>query len=132
MTRTIFFILIFWSVTTTNLLCQENSDTRLYVSNRIGYFNATFKISADSTFQYYESNHRGQKIKDSGKLIHKADGYYLNSKTKTRRTSKNDKNKSKPFYKFSMQKIDYNADFIVIFPCDSVLPEYCTFKRTTK
>lgn len=132
MTRTIFFIFIICTLTVTSLFGQDKSEIRVYSSNRIGYFNAYFTISADSTFNYYESNHRGQKIMDSGKLIFKKDSYYLNSKSKTVRTSNKHKSKSEPFYKYNMQKIDYSPDMIVIFPCDSILPEYCTFKRTKK
>ena len=125
MTRTIIFIIIFIFPTSTKLFCQEISEKQTFIAKRIGYFNATLTISKDSTYQYNESNHQGQKLKDSGKLIFKNDNYYLNSESKTTRTSTKDK--SEPFYRFNMQKIDYGADKIVIIPCDSILPEYCTF-----
>ena len=114
------------------MFCQDNSEQQTFIARRIGYFKATLTISKDSTYQYNESNHRGQKLKDSGKLLLQNNSYYLNSTSKTIRTSTKTNNKSDPFYKFNMQKINYNADKIVIIPCDSIFPEYCTFTRTKK
>ena len=130
MTRTIILIIIFILPTSVKLFCQDNSGQQTYTARRIGYFNATLTISKDSTFQYNESNHQGQKLKDSGRLLFKNDSYYLNSSSKTRRTSIKDKRQSEPFYKFNLQKINYTTDKIVIIPCDSIFPEYCTFIRT--
>ena len=74
------------------LLGQDNSGQEMFIAKRIGYFNATLTISKDSTYQYNESNHKGQKLKDSGKLVYKNDSYYLNSDRKKIRAST--KNKS--------------------------------------
>jgi len=111
---------------------QDNSNGQTFVAKRIGYFNATLTLFKDSAYKYSESNHKGQKLNDTGKLILKNGEYYLNSTSKTVRTSSKNKTKSEAFYKFNMQKINYTADKIVLIPCDSIFPEYSTFIKTTK
>ncbi len=103
------------------------TDTIEYIARRVGYFHATLTISKDSVYTYSEWNHTGQKLKDTGKLVLKEDKLFLNSIKKTRRYTKGEK--SDEFYKFQMKEIKFNADKIIILPCDTIFSEYCTFYR---
>jgi glucan-binding YG repeat protein len=132
MIKTIIFIISFVLLASTELLSQDDSDQHTFIAQRPGYFKATLVISKDSSYQYNESNHKGQKLKDAGRLSLQNGSYYLNSTNKTRRTSSQDQSKGEPFYKFNMQKIEYSTDKITLVPCDSIIPEVCTFRRRNK
>ncbi len=130
--RNLYFIIVFTLTLNTKLFCQGNSNCQIFVAKRIGYYKATLTISKDSIYKYSESNHKGQQINETGKFFFLNGEYYLNSSTKKITKSNKNKKTCNSIYKFSMQKINYNANKIVIIPCDSIFPEYCTFIRTEK
>jgi hypothetical protein len=103
----------------------QDSIPGAYESRRMGYFHAILLIFPDSTYAYSEWNHRQKKIQDQGRLIYMNSLFYLKSDL----LKPTPKEKFIPTNKFQLVNINILPDKIIVLPCDSVFPEYCTFSR---
>lgn len=109
----------------TVILCSAKTDEKQfdeYQGGRFGYSRVTLKLYNDSTYYYSEWNHTGRTIKDSGKWGKTSQYYYLNSKTKTRWTSRN--GKSDKIFRFEMQQFTIIGDTLKLIPKDQKDNDY--------